>query len=407
VVEVKTTSAIGFNSFVNKATRTVTGEVDADNIDEFAVWGFTTPAGGSASDAVQIFNEEAVTRTKDGSAWGAWGYQNTQYWVASNTYAFSALSPVPTSSNGISYALATSATDPTGTISFTQDNLAQRDLVYAYATATGAASGNNPVGFNFNHLLSRVALKVTSSSDNAQNAVIVISNVQLKGAIASGKFITTNYTSTSAYDISGTDFKGLAWTDLGSADKDIYIGTKDASYPASTETNAVSVTGYDSYGLSKGNSTKSGWSYIIPIEDNRSSKTKYTISFDVVVYQAVSKEAGSTDAKYIRYPQDSNNEKVYTVSFTVEDTEAATAVQMAKGYSYIYGVTIKVNDLKDSNDKNILEPIKFTVSSVADWDGSSSATPTEVTVSSVKVSTSSDSATGSSEEKTDQGGQES
>jgi hypothetical protein len=387
VVEVKTTSAIGFNTFVNNATRTVTGEVTKANIDEFAVWGFTTPSGGSAT---QIFNAEAVTRAKDGETWGDWDYKNTQYWVSGNAYTFSAISPVPTSSNGISYAIGTGV--PSGTISFTQDELAQRDLVYAYATATGKASDNAVVGFNFNHLLSRVALKVTNSSTNAQNTVLVISNVKLKGALASGDFVTTNYTSTSAYDISGDTFKGFTWSNLGSANKDIYLGTKDVTYPNTATGNVTVAT--STYGVKPSSTTQSGWSYIIPIEDS-SSTAKYTITFDVEVYQAVSDEAGATGVSYIRYPQDSSSK--YSVSI---ETTAAQA-QMLKGYSYIYSVELNVlNDL--STTDNPIEPIKFTVSEIASFGSTD-----DIVIPDSSSNTDDDSEQTNNGEEGGQGGQES
>jgi hypothetical protein len=332
VVDVKApakATPIGFNTFVENATRTVTGELTASNIDEFAVWGFTTADGT----ATQIFNAEAVTKGTSG-----WSYENTQYWVDGNTYAFAAISPVPTSSNNISYALPTGATNPTGTITFTQDADAQRDLVYAYDNTTTSGT----VGFTFDHLLSRVAVKVTNSTDNSVNTALRITNVKITGAANKATLATAK-----------TDGKFANWSISDYKASAINVGVSTNAYPLSTETNAATVA-TDTYGVTKGNSTQSDWSFIVPIEDSSSTQT-YTITFDVEVYQAVS---GSTT--YIRYPKDSSKKYAFSII-----TSAAQA-QMAKGNSYIYTIELSVADNLNTTEDPI-KPIVFDVTEINGW----------------------------------------
>jgi hypothetical protein len=348
VVDVKApakATPIGFNTFVENATR---GEgLTKDNIAEFAVWGFTTPTDGTAT---QIFNAEAVTRTKSGNDWSPWDYKNTQYWVAGNTYTFAAISPVPTDGNGISYALPTKATDPTGTITFTQDADAQRDLVYAYDNTTTSGT----VGFTFDHLLSRVAVKVTNSTDNSVNTALRITNVKITGAANKATLATAK-----------TDGKFANWSISDYKASAINVGVSTNAYPLSTETNAATVA-TDTYGVTKGNSTQSDWSFIVPIEDSSSTQT-YTITFDVEVYQAVS---GSTT--YIRYPKDSSKKYAFSI------TTSAAQAQMAKGNSYIYTIELSVADNLNTTEDPI-NPIKFSVEQINGWTSNSDVTVPEKT----------------------------
>jgi hypothetical protein len=353
VVEVKTTSPIGFNTFVENSTRAdLNGEVNTDNIAEFGVWGFTTPSGGTAT---PIFKSEKVSKSD-----GAWGYLNTQYWVAGNAYEFAALSPIPSSSNNISYETNTGV--PTGNVTFTQDAIAERDLVYAYKAITSAAvNASNTwdaVAFTFDHLLSRVAVKVTNSSDNAQNTAIRISNIKLVGPAIKGTFATSSDISSTTWTIDGD--AGY----VGDQDKTpsaIEIGATTAGtkvyFPAEAGTDIVTINANKSeYGVARGKAAQAQWAYIIPL--GSSSTQTYTITFDVEVYQAVSNPAGTDGATYQRYPQ--NSKSVYTVSFT---TTAAQA-QMVKGYSYVYGVNLKIDEnLKDPDGNPVLSPIEFTLSS--------------------------------------------
>jgi hypothetical protein len=374
VVEVKTTSPIGFNTFVENSTRAdLVGEVNTNNIAEFGVWGFTTPSGGKAT---QIFNSEKVSKSD-----GSWGYLNTQYWVAGNDYAFAALSPIPSDDNNISYSLGESPSAPTGNVTFTQDAIAERDLVYAYKAITNAATNTagswDAVPFTFDHLLSRVAVKVTNSSDNAQNTAIRISNVKLVGAAIKGTFATSSDISSTTWSIDASSGY-MSSTTTPSA---IEIGATTAGtkvyFPAAAGTDIVTINADKSeYGVVPSKAAQAQWAYIIPL--GSSNEKTYTITFDVEVYQAVSKSAGSTDASYQRYPQNSNS--VYTVSFTTTADQA----KMTKGYSYVYGISLKINDLTDKDNKKVLEPIEFTLSET----GVNNFTTTDdINVSSVTVST--------------------
>ena len=181
-------NAIGFNTFVDKATRSAE-DPSFTNDNLFANFGVFGTVEGAP-----LFNNVEVK--KNGSAWE---YANTQYWITGANYNFAAVAPQTLNDTAV-YTNAAYAVTSTGegaektysgttTLSFV--NNGTTDLLYAEAKAigkVGESSGakNDVVGFTFRHVLSKV--KFSFQNDyNATNSFIAVKNIQIKNAYASAK----------------------------------------------------------------------------------------------------------------------------------------------------------------------------------------------------------------------------
>lgn len=139
-------AAIGFDTFVDNATRVDDKTLTKDNMSNFAVYGSVTNAGATAL----IFNNVKVAKdiTNDDLK-SDWKYQGTQYWINGANYDFAAVAPYKCGAEG-----AFDASTKKTTIDFTNDGVT--DLLYAQTTAEGQAEKNAAVAFTFRHLLSKV-----------------------------------------------------------------------------------------------------------------------------------------------------------------------------------------------------------------------------------------------------------
>ena len=160
-------NAIEFDGFVNKSTR---GTVDLDNqtLNNFTVYGFMESAGGV------IFDNEPVVKAES----GAWTYTHKQYWNPGNAYYFSAIAPTVDAQ----WTYDTNDTTDGGIITYTNGE-GNQDLIYAYTkTRYNMASASPKVGFNFYHLLSRVAFSFTNGFENP-NITLNVTGVTIKNAV--------------------------------------------------------------------------------------------------------------------------------------------------------------------------------------------------------------------------------
>ena len=140
--------AIGFESFVNKTTKAVTA-TDSD-IQKFYAYAYY-----STTSVTPVFN--GVTVTKDADVWDHDG--ETKYWTA-NTYYFGA------------YANGNNA-DPIDNVQFADGELTipsytvtdANDLVADVLTVDNTALSNQPVGFTFDHLLTKIKFTVQNTSE--------------------------------------------------------------------------------------------------------------------------------------------------------------------------------------------------------------------------------------------------
>lgn len=176
IVEMAPQKAIGFSTFVDNSTRAATDpsytmEDNAPkNWSDFSVWGYDEKGA--------ILTNEKVSYSTNG-----WGYTNTAYWAANNTYNFYAIAP---NSEG---GKATVTKDGISEIKdFAQTSTNQIDLLYATPVEreiTTITTQPDAVAFTFSHILSKVKFTFTNKMPNANTKIIVkdikISNTALKG----------------------------------------------------------------------------------------------------------------------------------------------------------------------------------------------------------------------------------
>ena len=174
IVDLPQNPQINFaNAFVQNATR---ADVAADpstktaDLASFNVWGFMDEPAG------QVFVEELVTKSGD-----AWGYTNTQYWVAGHTYYFAALAPMD--SNNWSLDTANANEYGAGVLTFTNVD-GTEDLLYTAASvttpdmATLTAAGMPSVSLTFNHLLSKVKFTF-GNGFTTPNYTLEVKNIEM------------------------------------------------------------------------------------------------------------------------------------------------------------------------------------------------------------------------------------
>lgn len=160
-------AAIGFDTFVENATRIDDPSLTTDSMQEdgFGVYGFVTNGTVTAP----LFTDEHIywDDTND-----VWTYGTKQYWIDGATYDFAAIAPYD------AYEV-TSATTNGVTLDFESDGVT--DLLYAQNNA----APHTTVGFTFKHLLSKVKFTFTNNYD-ATNTVIAIKNIVINDAYSKG-----------------------------------------------------------------------------------------------------------------------------------------------------------------------------------------------------------------------------
>ena len=170
VVDTPMGGAITFESaFVDNATRaaadpsTTTGTLTA-----FDVWGFVKEYDGT------VFVDQDVTLNG-----GNWGYEGAQFWAPNQPYYFAALAPMNSETLGHELATGEAAKLGLGTLTFTNVN-GTEDVLYATSkvTSKGVNQPNDPVKFQFRHLLSKVKFTFKNGFVT-NNASIEVTNIKM------------------------------------------------------------------------------------------------------------------------------------------------------------------------------------------------------------------------------------
>ena len=256
-------AAIGFDTFTNKATRSVNNpSLTNDNLTNFAVYGTVTNDGATA----HIFNHELVNKTikNDELNKTEWKYDGTQYWIKGATYNFAAVAPFVASQTDIFNGSKTEFT-------FTSD--AETDLLYAQTTATGEEAGKNAVvGFDFRHTLSKIKFSFKNSY-NADNTSIIVKNIQITNAPteAAAEFTATTTLWTS-HDNNAAIAFGDATDDEATDAKESTVAAKQFAFNDTYES------------LNE--------RFLIPAAVNEQSELvpyEYFVNFDVELYIGTSK----------------------------------------------------------------------------------------------------------------------
>ena len=169
--------AIGFDgAYIGNPTDSRAVTTLDNSITSFQVYGQYTK---DAAAAVQVFNNVEVSKQT-----GSWTYTGgLRPWIEGAAYVFAGYAP----SNA-----AAPAVNAKGYLTWENYNVSanQYDLIYASQTATGQKTGNQQVGFTFNHLLSIVGFTFKSGFD--ANTKLTISNVTVNGVPSTATFTPDN-----------------------------------------------------------------------------------------------------------------------------------------------------------------------------------------------------------------------
>jgi hypothetical protein len=310
VVDIKApNTAIGFSTFVDKATR---AELTSDNLEAFTVYGYTKTTGDNPTDQTIFYNEK-VSKSN-----GSWTYTNTQYWVVDQPYDFHAIA-----SSNVEWEAET--TKSSGKLTFTFGG-GTDDLLYDYVGVSSAAANNDAVKFTFNHLLSKVQFKFTNAL-TATTVQLEVTDISIKEYPYSGGTITLG----SSNDDGGNSANTSNWTltDVSGDKSDLAF-----AFPSGT-----------TYAQNK-NSNTTDPLFLMP------AKKAYDLTFTLTLHAYT---GGGTDIPYTR-----------------TETVTLPEVEMVPGYSYIYVASITEENLNPGggsgdNDETI-KPITFDVEKVEGWD---------------------------------------
>jgi hypothetical protein len=306
-VEIPATKAITFaDAFVNNNTK-ADPSTKLTTLTAFNVYGYVTTTEGKS----QIFKGDDVT--KSGSDWT---YTDTQYWIDGGSYVFSAVAPT---GEGATTDLSDGVITTTIS-SFESDG--ETDLIYATATATGKASGNNAVGLTFNHLLSKVKFTFVNGFPTTSNISLNVKDVTISDAVKAAKVeadgTKTTWTLPETVSKGGLVFGSVATLTKDADDKDVEELTAIAPTKDATAINEK---------------------LLIPTTD-----VDYTVTFNVALLQ------GGSNLKIKEYP----------VTATI------------KGQTFepgnVYNITATLTEKNVNPDGTSLESIKFTVSGVNGWN---------------------------------------
>lgn len=178
---------------------------DPEDIQSFAVWGYFTPEGNTASE--EIFSCTKVYRPGD------WTYDSPRYWTE-GYYRFYAVHPDTT-------AVKAACTDGTGlTIDFSSP-AADIDLMTAAATRTYSATdpaSADAVPLDFGHLLARVSVVAETGAEDA-----VVNSLTLSGIVLDGSYDAGNA------DAPWTLGTALAMIDADISDEGLLLSTEEAN----------------------------------------------------------------------------------------------------------------------------------------------------------------------------------
>lgn len=303
--------AIGFdNAFINNSVRSVNDPsfTNTNLFADFAVYGYVTEEGtGTLFDGTQV----------SGSALnGDWTYEGTQYWIEDATYNFYAVAP-----NSYKDYWMASTSNVNGLVLSVQNADGTKDILVAKANdIVGQPSGQNvPVAFNFQHILSKVKFSFTNNYD-ATGSSIRVENIKINNACK------VSYVTLSKNNLEWGNGDGTQAT-LNFGNAAVASATAEEAFA-----NGTTVESYNERLLIP----VSGPEYTL----NGETVKGYNVTFDVKVL---------VNGVVV---------KTYSHSVNVDFTPVA-------GHSYNIAATI---DSETINPDEKLDPIKFTVTEITDWD---------------------------------------
>jgi len=313
VMEQPEPQAIGFSSFVGKPTRAVTEIVNPNGTES----GVQTPltkfyvfgryGAKDGADYGNVVYENAEV-TVDGSNFKNVGPTDVQYWALNKDYKFAAYSD-GNSKIGSNISFGTE-----GNITITDYSAGSNDLILATPgeVQTGATISAQPnaVPLTFNHLLSQVSFQFVGEGFPAGY------KIKIEG-LAFSVNNTATYTSSTG-----------AWV---------------VSEPASSASKGYTVASGAAFAFAT--PTKSDANFVIP----QSYSSDITAAFTATIYDKYNSEVAS---------------KAFTTASLLASSPSGIPAEWVKGYRYQYNIKITPSEMTN------MFPIKFTVTTVSDWQNS-------------------------------------
>lgn len=187
---------IGFNNvFVDNTTKVTDPSFSNTNLfRSFNVWGSVLAENGTTY--VPVFANDNVSGTGIGNS-NVWNCTTkTQYWIPTAKYQFAAVVNADKDNTGKDV-VSLGTNELPQTITYTADD--QKDLVYAISGVyEGEKTGNDLVGFTFDHLLSKAIFTVIGAKPTNPNSGVSgntdmigqytydVHSIQIKNASPSG-----------------------------------------------------------------------------------------------------------------------------------------------------------------------------------------------------------------------------
>lgn len=172
------------NAFVDNATRAANDPSYGQNaqaLTQFQVWGTVNGGNGLVAiyDGDDVEGKVGSTTVGDKTTTNVWTCDVKQYWINDAIYNFAALVNAPIVDG--KFAVDLTAGLPTKVNGFVADG--ETDLLYSRSAVDikGKASGNGPVNFTFDHLLSKVKFTVINESVDAEDYSFEVTGITITG----------------------------------------------------------------------------------------------------------------------------------------------------------------------------------------------------------------------------------
>lgn len=234
-------NAIGFQQVVGKESRALTSG-ESGNFNKFYVYSYYTQPDAT-NNPVSVFDGEEVTLNN-----GAWGYENTRYWVPGATYRFYAYScqnATPENAEaGLNLEGGTKEQRALKITGYTTHS--HHDLVFA--TNDGGIvgeekeKGNSKVALTFKHILTKI--NVVFDSEFAPGYDIEVSNVSVQNIYDKANYNPYGTPTWSSATRTSTDATNPTKIALALLTGKNIASAADPTDAASVEVEAITEDGY-------------------------------------------------------------------------------------------------------------------------------------------------------------------
>lgn len=356
------------NSFVDNSTKAVDPSLTENTLNKFLVYGKLT---NSSNESANLFNGIEVFKLQSNSTefvqgTDNWGYavSATRYWIPGNNYRFAAVacSDINEEYTGTSggdntqtgITSVTTDNDPNSSmptsISFASTD-GTEDLLYSevhYTNLTAEQAKTEEVEFTFNHLLSKVKFVFENNYPENSDLFIEVEDIKITNPFTSGTYTTTTANSGSwGSQTIGQEAAGFSFGDVPYENK---AQQGEAATPNEGKKDAADNTKFanlaDIYPNDRYESNNER--LLIP-----GTYKDLNIKFKASVWLKIETQPAI---------------KVSEIDKSENGITAKDNITLNPGYCYNFVISLG----------NELDPIKFSVTTVKDWDDPDDETTEDV-----------------------------